>query len=561
MPLTMTTITGPVYLPNGATPFGGRVSFELSSWDVEDSAGLVVTGPVYVPIDENGQFSVNLFTTTAGSESVTYRMFIIWEDSILSQSYVNDIYVSAPTPHYTKKYIGSFVLSGPGPYSLSELNIVSELNNSSFDAYLEMKAFSDRIDLGALDDAVEATAADVITTTSDRVQTGLDVVATGVARNLAQAWAESATQPGGAGTKSSKTWADESEAQRVLSETARNVAQAAADQAVAFGQVYTETDAQLALITIPAGAQVIQRLPSAPGQVAPLGIVTRWQRNDTPGPDPYFTTAGGVTWTVAEITQAEILSTLGSALNAAFDSPVITGLATGTAITQTAQDTTTGRLMKVGDAGLLGPVVITGGSDTLRARALKSGMWGYNSGSLPQHPEGGLAYAHSMLTMMAPDALTGAGDRSSYLTGRVTGTASSLRLWWGVDSNVAGEINWAEVITNLRILGTVSQSAGVPTGRVIERGSNANGEYVRFADGTQRCTHSLVASAGAATTWTFPIAFAVAPKVVGTAIATVLASLVKDAASSTTAQTFSIRDKTDARRADTVDLVADGRWF
>ena len=336
---------------------------------------------------------------------------------------------------------------------------------------------------------------------------------------------------------------------------------AAKDQAEAFGKIYTETDAQLALITIPAGAQVIQRLPSAPGQVAPLGIVTRWQRNDTPGPDPYFTTAGGVTWTVAEITQAEILSTLGSALNAAFDSPVITGLATGTAITQTAQDTTTGRLMKVGDAGLLGPVVITGGSDTLRARALKSGMWGYNSGSLPQHPEGGLAYAHSMLTMMAPNAMTGAGDRSSYLTGRVTGTASSLRLWWGVDSNVAGEINWAEVITNLRILGGVSQTGGVATGAVIERGSNANGEYVRFADGTQRCTHSLVASAGAATTWTFPIAFAVAPKVVGTAIATVLASLVKDAASSTTAQTFSIRDKTDARRADTVDLVADGRWF
>ena len=38
------------------------------------------------------------------------------------------------------------------------------------------------------------------------------------------------------------------------------------------------------------------------------------------------------------------------------------------------------------------------------------------------------------------------------------------------------------------LLGTVSQSAGVPTGAVIERGSNANGEYVRYADGTQICT-------------------------------------------------------------------------
>ena len=47
---------------------------------------------------------------------------------------------------------------------------------------------------------------------------------------------------------------------------------------------------------------------------------------------------------------------------------------------------------------------------------------------------------------------------------------------------------WREVYTSASILGTVSQSAGVPTGAVIERGSNANGEYVRYADGTQICT-------------------------------------------------------------------------
>lgn len=41
------------------------------------------------------------------------------------------------------------------------------------------------------------------------------------------------------------------------------------------------------------------------------------------------------------------------------------------------------------------------------------------------------------------------------------------------------------VIPNL--VGTVSESGGVPTGAVVERGSNANGEYVRFADGTQIC--------------------------------------------------------------------------
>ena len=34
------------------------------------------------------------------------------------------------------------------------------------------------------------------------------------------------------------------------------------------------------------------------------------------------------------------------------------------------------------------------------------------------------------------------------------------------------------------LLGTVSQSGGVPTGAIIERDSNSNGEYVKFADGT-----------------------------------------------------------------------------
>ena len=40
------------------------------------------------------------------------------------------------------------------------------------------------------------------------------------------------------------------------------------------------------------------------------------------------------------------------------------------------------------------------------------------------------------------------------------------------------------------ILGTVSQSGGIPTGAVIERGSNANGEYVKFADGTMFCSRA-----------------------------------------------------------------------
>jgi hypothetical protein len=45
------------------------------------------------------------------------------------------------------------------------------------------------------------------------------------------------------------------------------------------------------------------------------------------------------------------------------------------------------------------------------------------------------------------------------------------------------------------LLGAVSQTAGVPTGAVIESGSNVNGEYVRWADGTQMCSGTIPTTA------------------------------------------------------------------
>jgi hypothetical protein len=47
-----------------------------------------------------------------------------------------------------------------------------------------------------------------------------------------------------------------------------------------------------------------------------------------------------------------------------------------------------------------------------------------------------------------------------------------------------------EMYNQGNILGTVSESSGVPTGAIIESGSNANGEYVKYADGTMICTRN-----------------------------------------------------------------------
>ena len=70
-------------------------------------------------------------------------------------------------------------------------------------------------------------------------------------------------------------------------------------------------------------------------------------------------------------------------------------------------------------------------------------------------------------------------------------------------------------------VGTVSESSGTPTGDIIQRGSDSNGEYVRYADGTQICTiESKGSSSSALSTWTFPAAFVsgTKPTVAGTSI-------------------------------------------
>nr|WP_057382318.1 pyocin knob domain-containing protein [Pseudomonas aeruginosa] len=71
--------------------------------------------------------------------------------------------------------------------------------------------------------------------------------------------------------------------------------------------------------------------------------------------------------------------------------------------------------------------------------------------------------------------------------------------------------SWVRVLSDAQLLGTVAQSGGVPLGSILERGSNANGEYVRFADGTQICwTNTLTFTAGVSSVganWSYPASF------------------------------------------------------
>ena len=230
-----------------------------------------------------------------------------------------------------------------------------------------------------------------------------------------------------------------------------------------------------------------------------------------------------------------------------------TNLGLGTAatanVTTSSTDTTAGRVLRTGDFGYGVEREIAGGSAN---DLLVPGKYNWSNSGAP-----------SDLPIS-----TAQGGTVEVLYGRfvfyrqVYHQRNTGRSWTrsGEGNPVVWE-PWAEIFNAQSILGTVSQTGGVPTGAVIQRGSNANGRFMRLADGTQICWRTKSASNNAAATWTFPAAFAAVPTVIGTARATVLSSVCLDAAPTTTAATFSARDKEDTRRADTVHLTAVGRWF
>ena len=91
--------------------------------------------------------------------------------------------------------------------------------------------------------------------------------------------------------------------------------------------------------------------------------------------------------------------------------------------------------------------------------------WPGNGGSLIVSATGG--YINQLVFK--------SGDASAILASRVY-------------NPVAGEWRpWSGLYNRNNVVGLVSQSGGVPSSAIIEQGSNANGEYTKFTDGTLIC--------------------------------------------------------------------------
>lgn len=111
------------------------------------------------------------------------------------------------------------------------------------------------------------------------------------------------------------------------------------------------------------------------------------------------------------------------------------------------------------------------------------------------------------------------------------------------------------------ILGTVSEASGVPTGALVERGSNANGEYVRFADGTQLCSHRLTSSSGGAVSWGFPAVFDTCDAAFGTRASSGDAHFATVGVVDGVSANVSVWGTGGSRVSEYVYLMAIGRWF
>jgi len=244
---------------------------------------------------------------------------------------------------------------------------------------------------------------------------------------------------------------------------------------------------------------------------------------------------------------------------------------TGTAITQSTADATAGRLLKVGDFGLgaiTSPVLAN-----LDDFTTLSGVYEVD-GSTVTGTKPATTTTGDAVLVLRPNTNQQTQIYSNPNNGLTYIRKSNASASWGP---------WRLIYESGNLLGTVSQTAGAPTGAVIERGANANGEYVKFADGTLICTTSgitLVYSTADLInyTWTFP-----APCVVGSfpVVSAALSPLTADYAglarrdlcafaqsAGTAGAVVSFTRPSGATRAfiagdaaANVRLVVTGRWF
>jgi hypothetical protein len=144
----------------------------------------------------------------------------------------------------------------------------------------------------------------------------------------------------------------------------------------------------------------------------------------------------------------------------------------------------------------------------------------------------------------------------------VTGTATGDAVQSAPTDTGTGKLARADYAYGPgNLLGTVTQAGGTPTGAVLETGSNANGTYLRLADGTQICWQTASSSSAGQTLWSFPAAFlgGTAPMVQATTQVQT-AHFASTGGPSAGGVNFSVWGTSGVRVTLSTGLLAIGRW-
>jgi hypothetical protein len=136
----------------------------------------------------------------------------------------------------------------------------------------------------------------------------------------------------------------------------------------------------------------------------------------------------------------------------------------------------------------------------------------------------------------------------------------------------------SQVYSRDNILGTVTQYLGVPTGPIMESGSNSNGNYIRFANGWQLCIRPRLTVSSTGNPWSainngyrwnfassgdsWPAVFSEVPFYVNPILTSANAWATANGTGTTSATPILwAHSFTDSSTSLSFTLIAIGRWF
>lgn len=95
---------------------------------------------------------------------------------------------------------------------------------------------------------------------------------------------------------------------------------------------------------------------------------------------------------------------------------------------------------------------------------------------------------------------------------------------------------------------------------IVESGSNSDGSWTRWADGSQKAHQRITTNANAAKVWTYPIPFVVSPYCEHAVINQSPRISVMAAITTTDLELYSFNESGDGSVTPLVDITANGDW-